>query len=699
LDNTACNLASINLRKFYDDEKLVFNVDAFEHACRLWTMVLEVSVLMAQFPSKEVAELSYRFRTLGLGYANLGSLLMISGIPYDSDKARAIAGAISSIMTGISYKTSAEMAAHLGAFPGYDLNKEDMMRVMRNHRYAAYNAEENYEGLEIRPMGIDQALCPDYLLKAACNAWDDALKLGEQYGYRNAQATVIAPTGTIGLIMDCDTTGVEPDFALVKFKKLSGGGYFKIINQSIPLALKNLGYKEESVEAIVNYAKGTGTLKNAPHINYESLAAKGFNDQEILHLDKVVLSAFDINFAFNVYTLGEITLQRVGFKPEQYNDMSFNLLRALGFSKEQIETANNYICGTMTIEGAPMLQEKHYSVFDCANKCGKIGERYIAATGHIRMMGAVQPFISGAISKTINLPHEAKVEEMQECYRLSWELGLKANALYRDGSKLSQPLSTKSDQKEGEELPVHKWNAEEVLEAARAIIAESKDTIFKRQLSRVVERKKLPAKRAGFTQKAKIGGQTLFVRTGEYDDNTLGEIFIDMHKEGASFRSLVNCFAIAISIGLQYGVPLEEFVDKFTFTRFEPSGPVDHPNIKFSTSIVDYVFRLLAFEYLGRTDLVHVAPEEMLQHEKSAQDISTEAVGDYPIKNHPETKKDEPAVTKSEKTKKYSVMSDLNAANQSMMGDAPSCPKCGNITIRNGTCYKCLNCGESLGCS
>lgn len=703
LDNTACNLASINLRKFYDDDKLIFNVEAFEHACRLWTVVLEVSVLMAQFPSKEVAQLSYEFRTLGLGFANLGSLLMVSGIPYDSDKARAIAGAISSIMTGISYKTSAEMAANLGAFAGYEKNKEDMMRVMRNHRYAAYNAAENYEGLEIKPMGIDQALCPDYLLKAACDAWDDALRLGTEFGYRNAQATVIAPTGTIGLIMDCDTTGVEPDFALVKFKKLSGGGYFKIINQSIPLALKNLGYKEESVQAIVDYAKGTGTLKNAPFVNYESLAAKGFSDSEILHIDKVVSSAFDISFAFNIYTIGEATLQRIGFKAEQYNDMSFNLLRSLGFTKEQIEAANGYICGTMTIEGAPMLQEKHYSVFDCANKCGKTGQRFIAASGHIRMMGAVQPFISGAISKTINLPHEASVNEIQECYKMSWELGLKANAIYRDGSKLSQPLSTKSDAKEDVETTIHKWSEEEVLEAARTIIAESKDTIFKRQLSKVVERKKLPAKRIGFTQKAKIGGQTLFVRTGEYDDNTLGEIFIDMHKEGASFRSLVNCFAIAISIGLQYGVPLEEFVDKFTFTRFEPSGPVDHPNIKFSTSIVDYVFRLLAFEYLGRTDLVHVAPEEMMQHEKSAQDISTEATGGYPVKEV-ESKKEnvsseEKTVTRSEKAKKYSVMSDMNAANQSMMGDAPSCPKCGNITIRNGTCYKCLNCGESLGCS
>ena len=700
LDNTACNLASINLRKFYDDDKLVFNVEAFEHACRIWTVVLEVSVLMAQFPSKEVAELSYEFRTLGLGFANLGSVLMVSGIPYDSDKARAIAGSISAIMTGISYKTSAEMAGVLGTFKGYDLNKEDMMRVMRNHRYAAYNASENYENLEIKPMGIDQALCPEYLLKAACNAWDGALQLGEQFGYRNAQATVIAPTGTIGLLMDCATTGVEPDFALVKFKKLSGGGYFKIINQSIPLALKNLGYKDESIQAIVDYAKGTGTLKGAPHINFDSLKLKGFTHEEVEHVDSIMAAAFDISFAFNVFTLGEATMERLGYSAEHYTEPGFNLLRALGFSREEIEAANNHICGTMTIEGAPQLQEKHYSVFDCANKCGKIGERYIHQYGHVRMMGAVQPFISGAISKTINLPNEATVEDIEGCYMMSWQLGLKANALYRDGSKLSQPLSTKSDSKEEKEAPKHVWTSEEVLEAARSIIMQSTDTIFKRQLSRVVERKKLPAKRDGFTQKSKIGGQTIFVRTGEYEDGTLGEIFIDMHKEGASYRSLLNCFAIAVSIGLQYGVPLEEFADKFTFTRFEPSGPVDHANIKFSTSIVDYVFRLLGFEYLNRTDLVHVAPEDLSTLEKSTQDISTEATGNYPVTEPiAESKEKKAQATRKATAEKYEIVNATDAANKSLMGDAPPCPKCGHTTIRNGTCYKCLNCGESLGCS
>jgi ribonucleoside-diphosphate reductase alpha chain len=446
LDNTACNLASFNLMKFYNPDTLTFDVAGFEYMSRIWTMVLEISVLMAQFPSPEVAQLSYDFRTLGLGYANLGTLLMVSGIAYDSDKARAMAGAITAIMTGISYKTSAEMASVLGAFSGYERNKKHMMRVMRNHRYAAYNVSaDSYEGLEIKPVGIEQALCPEYMLKAACNAWDDALQLGEKYGYRNAQTTVIAPTGTIGLVMDCDTTGVEPDFALVKFKKLSGGGYFKIINQSIPNALRTLGYAENEIETIVNYAKGNATFEGAPYINTKSLIAKGLTEDDLAKVEKLLLSAFDITFVFNVWSLGEPTLQRLGFTSEQYNDVNFNLLRGLGFSKTEIEAANEYVCGTMTVEGAPFLKEEHYSVFDCANKCGTKGTRYIHASGHIRMMGAAQPFLSGAISKTINLPNEASVEDIKDCYELSWKLGLKANALYRDGCKLSQPLSNKKD--------------------------------------------------------------------------------------------------------------------------------------------------------------------------------------------------------------------------------------------------------------
>lgn len=704
LDNTACNLASINLRHFFDLKTLIFDVKGFEHACRLWTTVLEISVLMAQFPSKEVAQLSYDYRTLGLGYANLGSMLMVAGIPYDSDKARSIGGAITAIMTGTAYSTSAELARELGTFSRYQDNKDSMLKVMRNHRYAAYNATDAYEGLEIAPPGIDQKSCPDYLLSAACNAWDKAVEMGEKYGYRNAQTTVIAPTGTIGLVMDCDTTGIEPDFALVKFKKLSGGGYFKIINQAVPAALRNLKYNEEEIETIVNYAKGTATIKNAPHVNPDSLRAKGFTEADLESLDKAIVSAFEIGFAFNVWTLGEDCLQRLGFKAEQYNAQDFNVLRSLGFNRQQIAEANEFICGTMTIEGAPFLKEEHYPIFDCANKNGAKGVRYIHAHGHIKMMSAAQPFLSGAISKTINLPNEAKVEEIKESYELSWSLGLKANALYRDGCKLSQPLSTKSDTKEdkldsveevlGEaaNLKLSDLTPEQVLEAANAILQRSEDTSFMRELSRVVQKKVMPAKRRGYTQKASIDGQTVFVRTGEYGDGTLGEIFVDMHKEGATFRSLMNCFAIAVSVGLQYGVPLEEYVEKFTFTRFEPAGMVvGHANIKSATSIIDYIFRMLGYDYLNRTDLVHVITEQNVitdNPQMEDSDVNPDVTNVYQPVKQKET------VTAKAMVKGQSF--DLSMGAQS---DAPACSNCGHTTIRSGTCYKCLNCGTSMGCS
>ena len=701
LDNTACNLASLNLAHFYDPKTFVFDVKGFEHACRVWTVVLEISVLMAQFPSKEVAQLSYDYRTLGLGYANLGSMLMVSGIPYDSEKARAIGGAITAIMTGTAYSTSAEMAKELGTFSRYEDNKKHMLRVMRNHRFAAYNSTENFEGLEISPPGIDQKYCPDYLLSAACNSWDKAVELGEKYGYRNAQTTVIAPTGTIGLVMDCDTTGIEPDFALVKFKKLSGGGYFKIINQGVPSALRNQGYKEHEIAAIVNYAKGAATLQGAPHINFDSLSAKGFTQDELEKVEKSLFAAFEIGFVFNQWSLGEDCLKRLGFKSEQYNSADFNMLRALGFNRQQIAEANEFICGTMTIEGAPYLKEEHYPIFDCANKCGNKGQRYIHASGHIKMMAAAQPFLSGAISKTINLPNEATIEEIKDCYALSWTLGLKANALYRDGCKLSQPLSTKSsDSKEdkldaieevlGEaaNIKLSDLTADQVLEAARAILERSTDTKFKRQLSSVVERKNLPSKRGGFTQKASVGGQTVFVRTGQYEDGTLGEIFVDMHKEGATFRSLMNCFAIAISVGLQYGVPLEEFVDKFTFTRFEPSGMVSgHDNIKSSTSIIDYIFRMLGYEYLNRTDLVHVITQQNV------------VLGNPQMEDTDKNTNENNFEVKADKVSGDKVLKpvlDISGGGQS---DAPACGNCGHIMLRSGTCYKCLNCGTQGGCS
>jgi ribonucleoside-diphosphate reductase alpha chain len=726
LDNTACNLASVNLRQFFEESTNTFDVKGFEHTCRLWTVVLEVSVLMAQFPSKEVAQLSYDYRTLGLGFANLGSMLMVSGIAYDSEEARGIAGAITAIMTGVAYSTSAEMAGFLGAFDKYEENKTHMLRVMRNHRAAAYDAQDAFEGIEIKPQGIQAKYCPDYLLKAATKAWDDAVQLGEKYGYRNAQTTVIAPTGTIGLVMDCDTTGVEPDFALVKFKKLSGGGYFKIINQSVPAALRNLKYSESEIEEIVNYAKGHASLNSSPFINAKTLMEKGFTTEDIEKVNKVLGAAFEIGFVFNVYTLGEDCLKRLGFKSEQYNDFGWSLLEALGFSDEEIEAANTYICGTMTVEGAPYLKDEHLSVFDCANKCGQIGQRYIHAHGHIRMMGAAQPFLSGAISKTINLPNEATQEEIADAYRMSWELGLKACALYRDGSKLSQPLSNKSDKKKKLDdvisedkaaelaasistmVDMGKLTIEELLDEMNKRVQSSADTSLKRQLAMIVERRALPAKRRGFTQKAKINGQALFLRTGEYNDGTLGEIFIDMAKEGATMRSMLNCFAIAISIGLQYGVPLEEYVEKFVFTRFEPSGMVEHPNIKSTTSIIDFMFRSLAYEYLGRNDLVHVLDKqpEVQNTGNEPWDESTPTIGD----RKPELSEVRvmgsaaPQPVKAEHRtaaapRVHNPMDAVNAAAKSMQSDAPACNTCGHITVRSGTCYKCLNCGNSMGCS
>jgi ribonucleoside-diphosphate reductase alpha chain len=719
LDNTACNLASVNLRKFFNEDNNIFDVAGFEYTVRLWTTVLEISVLMAQFPSKEVAQLSYDYRTLGLGFANLGSMLMVSGIPYDSDKARGIAGAITAIMTGISYKTSAELAEQLGAFSKYEENKQHMLRVMHNHRAAAYDAAEAYEGLSIKPQGINAKDCPDYLLKAATKAWDDAVRLGEKFGYRNAQTTVIAPTGTIGLVMDCDTTGVEPDFALVKFKKLSGGGYFKIINQSVPQALRNLKYSETEIEEIVNYAKGHATLRNAPHINFESLSKKGFTAADLQKIESSLGAAFEIGFVFNVFNLGEECLQRLGFKAEDYNNFEWNLLNALGFSDDQIEEANVYICGTMTVEGAPYLKEEHLPVFDCANKCGNIGERYIHYSGHIKMMAAAQPFLSGAISKTINLPNEATVDEIKEAYLLSWKLGLKACALYRDGSKLSQPLSNKSDKKKKAEeadeensdhetalVNMGQLTIDDLLEEVNKRVQSSEDTSLKRQLAMIVERRTLPAKRRGFTQKAKINGQALFLRTGEYSDGTLGEIFIDMAKEGATMRSMLNCFAIAISIGLQYGVPLEEFVEKFVFTRFEPSGMVEHPNIKTTTSIIDFIFRSLAYEYLGRNDLVHVLDKPEVENlGNQPWDENSPTIGER-IPELSEIRVTGSSAPKAQKphreehVKKISSGLDaVNAASKNMQSDAPACNTCGHITIRSGTCYKCLNCGNSMGCS
>ena len=626
LDDTACNLASANLLTFYTSAFATpslagggglgggrFDVESYEHLCRLWTLVLEISVMMAQFPSRAIAELSYEFRTLGLGFANIGGLLMTMGLPYDSKEGRSLCGALSAIMTGIAYKTSAEMAGELGTFPGYKKNASHMLRVIRNHRRASHGEASGYEALAVHPVPLDHASCPQAdIITHAMKAWDDALALGEANGYRNAQTTVVAPTGTIGLVMDCDTTGIEPDFALVKFKKLAGGGYFKIINQAVPAALRALGYRESEIAEIEAYAVGHGSLSNAPAVNASTLRAKGFTDEAIAKVEKALPTAFDIKFAFNKWTFGEDFIRdQLGIGPEAIAAPNFDLLAALGFTRREIEAANVHICGAMTVEGAPHLKADHYAVFDCANPCGKIGKRYLSVESHIRMMAASQPFISGAISKTINMPNDATVEDCKAAYLLSWKLALKANALYRDGSKLSQPLNSQLISDDEDEDDAVETLYEKPMAARAAQVSEK---IVEKLVERIIvmrEREKMPDRRKGYTQKAVVGGHKVYLRTGEYDDGRLGEIFIDMHKEGAALRSFINNFAIAVSLGLQYGVPLEEYVDAFTFTRFEPAGPVQgNDSIKYATSILDYVFRELAVSYMSRFDLAHVDPNE-----------------------------------------------------------------------------------------
>ncbi len=727
LDDTACNLASLNLMK-YRNKDGTFDVEAVRFATRMWTMVLEISVLMAQFPSEEIARLSWTYRTLGLGYANLGTYFMVSGIPYDSAEAVGICGGITALMTATSYATSAQLAREHGAFAGYEQNRDDMLRVIRNHRRAAYGRPAaDYEQLSIAPPGIDQKKCPKYLLTAAQQAWDEAQSLGEKHGYRNAQVTVIAPTGTIGLLMDCDTTGIEPDFALVKFKKLAGGGYFKIINQSVPEALSRLGYTETQISDIVRYCKGAGTLVGSPRITHADLKRKGFSDDVIAKVEGELSQAFEIGFAFNRYVLGDkFCRETLGLADAQLNDPSFNLLSHLGFTSDDITRANDFVCGTMTVEGAPHLKPEHLPVFDCANKCGRYGKRFIAPMAHVRMMAAAQPFLSGAISKTINMPSDAPVEDVATLYMASWKNALKANALYRDGSKLSQPLSAALEldaedfEEDGE--PLHAGHPK--------VIEKITEKVVHRYLAR---RRRMPDRRAGYTQKATIGGHKVYVHTGEYSDGTLGEVFIDMHKEGAAFRSLMNCFAIAISLGLQYGVPLEEFVEAFVFTRFEPNGPVSgNPRIKNSTSIIDYIFRELAVTYLDRNDLAHVGPDDLapdavIATPKKGVDYKEEEVVserivtpgplklsvDVPRSKHLLFGKKSPievedrtaaaaggarAAGKQARTRD-SVAEQVRVARlQGYEGDA--CSSCGSFTmVRNGSCLKCVTCGATSGCS
>ncbi len=706
LDDTACNLASLNLLKFFDVETSTFELKALEHAIRLWTVTLEISVLMAQYPSQSIAKKSYDYRTLGLGYANLGTVLMLSGIPYDSDKARAISGAISAILTGTSYETSAEMAKHLGAFARFQPNRNDMLRVMRNHRRAAYS-DSSYENLETKPIAINQTVCPEYLLKAAHQAWDSALALGEKYGYRNAQVTVIAPTGTIGLLMDCDTTGVEPDFALVKFKKLAGGGYMKIANQSVRPALKHLGYTPVETQDIMDYLMGKGTILDAPFINWKTLKDKGLTSEELTRIEKGIKNCFDISMAFNKFSLGEQALERLGISAETFNSPLFNFLKQIGFSEEEIESANEVVCGHLTVEGAPHLQEAHLPVFDCANKCGAKGQRFIHHMGHINMLSVVQPFVSGSISKTINMPSTATVEDVLEAYYKGWKLGLKCNALYRDGSKLSQALNTSSKEK----------HALSVAEGKSEKIEFSEVTITKKPI-----RHKLPAERHSITHKFSIAGHEGYFTVGLYEDGTPGEFFIKMSKEGSTLSGIMDALALSISLNMQYGVPLEVLISKFTHSRFEPAGMTSNNEIPMVKSIMDYIGRWLAIKFLAREeakkyhngDLVERAyhqgtmgPQGVLPSMRSnivtvsqpkLKDDQEKSLIDVLEKNQMATKTVKAPLKKMAAA--IGSMAQIHGTPQAFHNeDAPMCSNCGACMIRNGSCYKCLDCGETSGCS
>ena len=691
LDDSACNLSSINLTKFLAEDG-TFDIAGYRQAIRLLMISMDILVDLASYPTRTIAKNSHDYRPLGLGYANLGTLLMTLGIPYDSDRGRSIASGLTAVLCGDAYATSAEVAAAKGSFPGFSRNRQPMLRVMKKHRDVAYRIDEA-DG----PGMVDgePAGCPDYLVRAARESWDLAVDLGERYGYRNAQSTVLAPTGTIGLLMDCDTTGIEPDFSLVKFKKLSGGGYFKIVNQSVPGALKRLGYTDAQVADIVSFVTGTNTFTGAPQLGRKALLDKGLTEREVGKAETALRGVFDVSQALAPWVLGTEAYERMGIAEKVYTKPGFNLLSHWGLTRAQMDELNDVVIGRMTVEGAPHLRAEHLAVFDCANRCGKTGERFLKPMAHVLMMASAQPFLSGAISKTVNMPSESTVEDVAEIYHEGWRLGLKSIALYRDGSKASQPLNSKSDE-EDEQVEAKPEKAAVVATPSGRVAAAPGSEELRPPES---VRHRLPKKRTGFTQEARIGGHKVFLRTGEYQDGHLGEIFVDMHKEGAAFRSLMNCFAISVSMGLQHGVPLESFVDQFTFTRFEPQGIVQgHPNIKFSTSIIDYVFRVLGVEYLQRYDFAQVPPTEERTELESPTDVSAVQRAEGVIATVPPPQL-EPIEQVTFGFADQPAKSALDQQLGEMMGDAPMCEKCGHITVRNGACYKCMNCGSSMGCS
>ncbi|MCC6679142.1 MAG: adenosylcobalamin-dependent ribonucleoside-diphosphate reductase [Phycisphaerales bacterium] len=780
LDNTACNLASLNVLKFYDSVKRTFDVSGYEHAIDLWTVVLEISVLMAAFPSRAIAELSYRYRTLGLGFANLGAMLMQAGIPYDSDEARAICACLSAVLTGRAYRMSAVMAKQMGPFPGYTPERENMLRVIRNHRLAAHGEARDsarYEKLRIRPVPIDHGLIKAGKVNVANAAaladraratWDEALQLGEQHGFRNAQVTVIAPTGTIGLLMDCDTTGVEPDFALVKFKKLAGGGYFKIANESVRPALKALGYGEVQIKEIMAYLLGELSLEVAMPAGVKGadkgetlaafLKARGLTGADLKKIEESLPGVFELSFAFAAWALGDEAVKRLGFDPAAASaDPSFNALKKLGLTEAHLEELNAKVCGTSTVEGAPHLKDAHLAVFDCASKCGKLGKRFIAPDGHIRMMAASQPFISGAISKTINLPGDASVEDIKGSYRLSWELGLKANALYRDGCKLSQPLSATTDEAKKEAgTEVLTKEAEDHLElsSAREEVAGSVAALaaaaihhdhagVMEQHAQVVHRpmrRRLPDTRSSITHKFNVAGHEGYLTVGLYEDRKPGELFITMSKEGSTIGGLMDALGTATSVALQYGVPIESLVTKFSHQRFEPAGMTENTDIPFAKSLVDYIFRWMGMQFIGGYREAHAPKRGPASHDDHSAGRLTETLpaietgpaagrinqentrwssaprvsGGVEVKSSPDRA---PAAgpdadagagaASSARTggakiavevESVTLSSTLSIAMESL-GDAPACDVCGTITVRSGTCYKCVNCGNSMGCS
>ncbi len=741
LDDTACNLASLNLVKFYNHEKGEFDVEAYRHATRLMTIVLEISVLSAHLPTRAVAEKTYVYRTLGLGYANLGSLLMQQGIPYEGEKGYAITGAVTAILGGEAYATSAEMAKVIGSFDRYEANKENMLKVIRNHRRAAYNANLNeYEELTIKPMGIDDSLIDSNIADAAKESWDYALQLGEKYGYRNAQVTVIAPTGTIGLVMDCDTTGIEPDFALVKYKKLVGGGYFKIVNQSVRPALKSLGYSEMQIDEIEKYIIGHTTIKNAPYINYETLKQKGFTDAELMAIESRMENLYALSYAFAPYTLGNDFCKNVlKLTDEQINDPNFNTLKHLGFTDEQIEMAEEYVCGTMTIEGAPYLRDEHYAIFDCANKCGKKGKRYIGTMGHLKQMAAAQPFLSGAISKTVNLPEEATLQDIEEAYVQGWKLMLKANALYRDSSKLSQPLNSSANEGAYAEL----FNLSEEDDQVTA------DTLTQKQVQQVIiqevqkpKRRKLPDERHSITHKFAVAGHEGYLTVGLFDDGQPGEVFIIMSTAGSFLSGIMDAFAVSLSMNLQYGVPLEALISKLTNVRFEPSGMTGNREIPMAKSIVDYIGRWLALKFLDAETAKLYHNEELVEksykegsnfrilipivnghghtelrstkyidlqkeHQENLDEVSSPSATTSQV---PLTESAvEPVQMRLEQATKVTIQDNLEgddgmvekikkAKALGFTGDM--CSTCGSMNMKkNGSCNVCIDCGTTTGCS